>query len=109
METQKLDIFFQNFEIEFCPFPKSPYSKKRNHRSFVDISPTLIIDTSMERSSQDTAWRPRIIYFFQKISKLTKLNFFRTYPEKRNNPRFVNISPTLVIDTTMGMSFSTTV
>ena len=55
METQKFDIFFQNFkidEIEFCPFPESPYSKKRNHLNFIDISPTLLIDTSMERSSR---------------------------------------------------------
>ena len=48
-------IFFQNFEIdeiEFCPFPASPYPKKRNHLGFIDISPPLFIDTSMERSSR---------------------------------------------------------
>ena len=58
----------------------------------------------MERSSQVLQHRdPKLYFFFQKISKLTKLNFF-PYLEKRNCPRFVNISPTLVIDTTMGMS-----
>ena len=31
-----------------CPYPE----KKKNHHSFVDISPTLVIDTSMERSSR---------------------------------------------------------
>ena len=29
-----------------------PYPEKRNHLSFVTISPTLVIDTSMERSSR---------------------------------------------------------
>ena len=29
-----------------------PYPEKRNHHSFVNISPTLVIDTSMERSSR---------------------------------------------------------
>ena len=29
-----------------------PYHEKRNHLSFVNISPTLVIDTSMERSSR---------------------------------------------------------
>ena len=28
------------------------YSEKRNYHNFVNISPTLVIDTSMERSSQ---------------------------------------------------------
>ena len=28
-----------------------PYPEKRNHLSFVNISPTLVIDKSMERSS----------------------------------------------------------
>ena len=41
---------------------------------------------------------------FSKSSKLTKLNSVRSYPEflnaeKRNHLSFVNISPTLVIDT----------
>ena len=29
-----------------------PYPEKRNHPGFVNISPTLVIDTSMERSSR---------------------------------------------------------
>ena len=32
--------------------PDCPYPEKRNHLSFVNISPTLVIDTSMERSSR---------------------------------------------------------
>ena len=30
-----------------------PYPQKRNHTGFVNISPTLVIDTSMERSSRE--------------------------------------------------------
>ena len=33
--------------VSVCPYPE-----KRNHHSFVNISPILVIDTSMERSSQ---------------------------------------------------------
>ena len=33
--------------LSVCPYPE-----KRNHHSFVNISPTLVIDTSMERSSR---------------------------------------------------------
>ena len=46
METQKLDFFFQkSSKFEFWLLTKS-----WNHLSFVNISPTLVIDTSMERS-----------------------------------------------------------
>ena len=48
METQKFEFFFQKsskFEIWLL-------AKSWNHLSFVDISPTLVIDTSMERSSR---------------------------------------------------------
>ena len=40
-------FFFKKFEIEFCP-----YSEKRNRPGFVNISPTLVIDASTERSSR---------------------------------------------------------
>ena len=33
--------------LSVCPYPE-----KTNHHSFVNISPTLVIDTSMERSSR---------------------------------------------------------
>ena len=33
--------------VSVCPYPE-----KRNHHSFVNISPTLVIDASMERSSR---------------------------------------------------------
>ena len=38
---------YEDSEImSVCPYPEG-----RNHHSFVNISPTLVIDTSMERSS----------------------------------------------------------
>ena len=37
--------------VSVCP-SSCQYPEKRNHPSFVDISPTLVIDASMERSSQ---------------------------------------------------------
>ena len=46
---------FKKFEIdkiEFCPYPEFPYVEKKNRPGFVNISPTLVIDTSTERSSQ---------------------------------------------------------
>ena len=47
MKTRKFDFFSKKFEIRILTFDeelKSPI--------FVNISPTLVIDTSMERSSQ---------------------------------------------------------
>ena len=82
-----------------------PYHKKRNHPGFVNISFKLVIDTSMERSSQvATAWKPKNLNFFQKSSKL---NF-----DLCQDPRakitlallIININPTLVIFTSMERS-----
>ena len=50
--NQKSWFFSKKFkidEIELCPLS---IPKKRNRPGFVDISPTLVIDTSMERSSR---------------------------------------------------------
>ena len=47
IETQKLEFFSKNFEIEFWLVLKS-----WNHLSFVNISPTLVINTSMKRFSR---------------------------------------------------------
>ena len=82
--------------LSICPYPE-----KRNHHSFVNISPTLVIDTSMERSSQvlhDA--KPKIWFFFQKSSKFEFWLVLKSW----NNLSFVNISPTLVIDTSMERS-----
>ena len=133
--------------LSVCPHPK-----KRYHHSFVNISPTLIIDTSMERSSRvlhhgnpeiwfffskkfeiriltfdeelkspylrqyqsyinnwyinkkvftsTTPWKPRNLIFFQKSLKFK----FWLLTKSWNHLSFVNISPTLVIDTSMERS-----
>ena len=76
-------IFFQNFEIdeiEFCPLPESPYPKKRNHFGFIYISPTLLIDTSMERSSQVLQHGDPKLYIFSKKFKIDRIEFC-PYPE----------------------------
>ena len=78
-----------------------PYPEKRNHPGFVNISPTLVIDTSIERSSRVLHHgNPKIWIFFQKSSKFE----FWLSMNSWNHHSFVNISPTLVIDTSMERS-----
>ena len=73
-------------------------TKSRNLLSFVNISPTLVIDTSMERSSRVLQHgNPKIWFFFQKSLKFE----FWLVTNSWNHLSFVNISPTLVIDTSM--------
>ena len=82
--------------LSVCPHPE-----KRYHHSFVNISPTLMIDTSMERSSRVLHHgNPNIWIFFQKSSKFE----FWLLTKSWNHLIFVNISPTLVIDTSMERS-----
>ena len=90
METRKFEFFFSK-KFEICLLTKS-----WNHLGFVNISPKLVIDTSMERSSRVLHHgNPKIRFFSKKfeICLLTK---------SWNHLSFVNISPTLVIDTSMG-------
>ena len=82
--------------LSICPYPE-----KRNHHSFVNISPTLVIDTSMERSSRVLQHEiPKIWFFFQKSSKFEFWLVLKCW----NHHSFVNISPTLVIDTSIERS-----
>ena len=98
MGTPKFDFFSsKKFEIRISTFDeelKSPYS-------FVNISPTLVIDTSIERSSRVLQHMETPIFFF--VSKKFEIEFCPypdfPYAEKRNHHSFVNISPTLVIYT----------
>ena len=84
---------FEIDEIEFCQ-----YLEKRNRPGFVDICPTLVIDASMERSSRVLQhWNPKS-WIFSENFKIDEIEFC-PYPEKRNRPGFVDISPSLVIDT----------
>ena len=58
----------RKFEIEFCPYPECPYPEKRNHLSFVNISPTVVIDTSTERSWRVLQhWNQKIWFFSKKF------------------------------------------
>ena len=43
-----------------------PYPEKKNHLSFVNISPTLVIDTSMERFHEYYTIETQKFYFFPK-------------------------------------------
>ena len=77
-------------------------TKSWNHLSFVNISPTLLIDASMERSSRVLHHgKPKMLFFFKKF-EIDDIEFCPypefPYAEKRNCLGFVNISPTLVID-----------
>ena len=73
-----------------------PYPEKRYHHSFVNISPTLVIDTSMERSLR-VLHHGNPIFFFKKSSKFE----FWLLTKSWNHLSFVNISLTLVIDASM--------
>ena len=67
-----------NFELNFlcadmfpCEIPKSflsvcPYPEKRCHPSFVNISPSLVIGTSIERSSRVLQLGNKILDFLFK-------------------------------------------
>ena len=100
MGTKKFDFFFfqKSSKFEFWLLTKS-----WNHLSFVNISPTLVIDTSMEWSSRIIHHgNPKIRFFFQKSSKFE----FWLLTKSWNHLSFVNISPTLVIDTSMAKSWN---
>ena len=75
METLKFDFFFfqKSSKLEFWLL-----TKNWNHLSFVNISPTLVIDTSMKWSSRVLHHGNPEMWNFSKSSKLTKLNFVRT-------------------------------
>ena len=97
MGTKKFDYFFQkSSKFEFWVLTKC-----WNHFSFVNISPILVIDTSVEWSSQILHHgNPKIWFFFQESSKFE----FWLLTKNWNHLSFVNISPTLVIDTSMEWS-----
>ena len=78
-----------------------PHPEKRNPLSFVNISPTLVIDASMERSSRVLHHgSPKIWIFFKKSLKFEIWLLTKSW----NHLSFINISPTLVIDSSMERS-----
>ena len=97
MKTQKFDFFFQkSSKFEFWLLTNS-----WNHLSFVNISPTLVINTSMERSSRVLHHgNPKIWFFFRKSLKFEIWLLTKSW----NHFSFVDISPTLVIDASMERS-----
>ena len=97
METRKFEIFFQ----KSSKFKIWLLTKSWNHLSFVYISPTLVIDTSVERSSRVLQHgNPKI---WKKIQKSLKFKIW-LLTKSWNHLSFVYISPTLVIDTSMERS-----
>ena len=87
-------FFSKKFEIRIL-------TKSWNHLSFINISPTLVIDTSMERSSRVLHHgKPKIWFFFSKKFEIRILTLTKSW----NHLSFVNISPKLVIDTSMEWS-----
>ena len=104
--TTNFELWVEIFCVPTCfhvRIPKlclsvCPHLEKRYHHSFVNISPTLVIDTSMERSSRVLHHgNQKICFFFHKSSKFE----FWLLTKSWNHLSFVNISPTLVIDTSM--------
>ena len=97
MPNQKFDFLFsKSSKFEFWLV-----LKRWNNLSFVNISPTLVIDTSMERSSRELHdANPKNLNIFQKSSKFE----FWLAMKSWNNLSFVNTSPTVVIDTSMERS-----
>ena len=84
METQKFD-FFLSSKFEFWLLTKS-----WNHLSFVNISPTLVNDTSMEWSSRVLHhWNPEMWNFFKKF-EIDEIEFCPypefPYAEKKKSP-----------------------
>ena len=80
--------------LSVCPHPE-----KGNPLSFVNISPTIVIDASMERFSRVLHnGNPKIWIFFPKKFEIWLL------AKSWNHLSFVDISPTLVIDTSMERS-----
>ena len=92
-------IFFKSLKFEFWLM-----TKRWNHLSFVNVTPTMVIDTSMERSLRVLQhWNLKSWFFFSKKFEIDEIEFC-PYPEKRNRLGFVDICPTLVIDTSMERS-----
>ena len=64
--------------VSVCPYPE-----ERNHPSFVNISPALVIDTSMERSSRVLQHgNPKNVFFnaYLSVSAVMFCKQFLAYP-----------------------------
>ena len=86
-KPKKLFVFFFKFKIDkikFYQYHKCPYPEKRNRSGFVDISPTLVFDTSMEMSSRRVLQHgsPKRLCLFQSTYLLTPLPTFSFHLHK---------------------------
>ena len=106
--TTNFELWVEIFCVPTCfhmRIPKPclsvcPYPEKRSRHSFVNISPTLVIDTSMERSLRVLQHgKPKIRFFIKKF----KIEFTLVLT-RWNHISFVNISSTLVTDASMDRS-----
>ena len=104
--TTNFELWVEIFCVPTCFHVRIPkpclsvclYPEKRNHHSFVNISPTLVIDASMERSSRVLQHgNPKTMNF---TSKKFKIEFWHVL-KSWNHLIFVHISPTLINDTWM--------
>ena len=94
----KIWFFFKvrNSNFDLCWLLKS-----WNHLRFINISLILVIDISMERSSRVLQHGNRKIWFF--FQKSLKFEFWLVL-KSWNHHSFINISPMLVINTSMERS-----
>ena len=83
--TTNFELWVEIFCVSTCfhvRIPKlclsvCPHPEKRNHHIFVNISPTLVIDTSMERSSRVLHHgNPKISFLFKKVRN-SNFDFWR--------------------------------
>ena len=103
--TTNFELWVEILCADMFPYEDSktpsvcPYPEKINHNSFVNNSPTLVIDTSMkglhEYYNMET---PKLDF-----SKKFEIEFWLVL-NSWSHLNFVNISPTLVIDASMERS-----
>ena len=85
--------------LSVCPYLKCQLLKSpwlRQYQSYISINGKVFTSTA--------AWKSKNLIFLSSKFNFVRTPSVRTYPEKRNYPGFVNISPTLVIDTSMARS-----
>ena len=78
--------------------------REKNHPGFVDISPTLVIDTSMEGLHEYYSMETKIVEYFSKSSKLTFDLYFVLCWRAEITLASSMSAYTLVIDTSMERS-----
>ena len=102
-KPKNLNFFSENVEIEFDLY----FDSRRSAEITLafpqySISLTVVIHISMEKSSRVLQLgNPKIGFSFQKRSKLNFYFYFDLCRNAGNHPRFVDISPTVVIGTWM--------